>query len=77
MPQFATGKHSRAVCDRCGFIRQYSEMREEYTKDGHYLNLWVCKECFDGPHPLDYLEDEFPIDDPQALEHPRPDVIEP
>lgn len=63
---FASGKHSLAICDRCGFRFKYTQLQKEWT------GFRVCSECFEPKHPQ--LEPVRHRADPQALRHPRPDV---
>jgi len=61
---YASGKHSLAQCDRCGFVYGYLELRKEWN------NLRVCHECFEPKHPqLDVRGHRV---DPEALRNPRP-----
>lgn len=69
--KFASGKHAHGFCDRCGFRAKYSELRTE-TVAGNPVNVRVCKSCFDKDHPQNF-QGKYPIDDPQALRHARPD----
>lgn len=72
MSQFASGKYSWSLCDRCGFRYRYLQIRsEEGTR-------WrVCSTCDDRQfnlvtHPQNRPPPVFP--DPQGLRFPRPDV---
>lgn len=67
MGKFATGKHSSAICDRCGFSVPYREIRAEWT------GLRVCGECWEKKHPqLEPTKKD--LSDPKPLRHPRPDT---
>jgi hypothetical protein len=72
MPQpFASGKHSIAECDRCGFrfkLRQLKQLTIKFTQ----VNIMVCRECWEASHPQ-LLLGTFPVSDPQAVRNPRPD----
>lgn len=72
MAKFATGKHSTAVCDRCGFRYPYLQIR---TEPG---TRWrVCRTCNDGIYSLvSHPQNRIPpiSDDPQGLQFPRPEV---
>ena len=70
--RFASGKNSIATCDRCGFQFKLTELRKEIIKTKNY-NLLVCKICWDPDQPQLQLG-MFPVDDPQAVREPRPDV---
>ena len=63
---YATGKHSLAICDRCGFRYKYTQLRKEWT------GFFVCSECYEPKEPqLDTLPHAA---DAQALKNPRPQV---
>jgi len=63
---YASGKHSVAICDRCGFRFKYSKLRKEWT------GFRVCSECYEPKHPQ--LEPVRHVADPEALRNPRPSV---
>jgi len=67
--KYATGKHSLALCDRCGQQYDYVTLRKEWT------GFRVCPECFEQKHPQ--LEPRTVRFEPEALWHPRPDEKEP
>jgi len=62
---FASGKHSRAMCDQCGDEVAYTDLKKQW--DG----LLTCGECFDTQHPQDRPSTHAP--DAEALNEPRPD----
>lgn len=65
-PRYASGRHSKAICDRCGLRFAYNMLRtERETRER------VCASCLDDPYP--YWAFSRPID-AQSLRHPRPDV---
>jgi hypothetical protein len=72
MGQYASGRHSWSLCDRCGFRFRYLQIRNEPG------TAWrVCSTCNDGAfnlvsHPQNKPPPVFP--DPQSLRYPRPDV---
>jgi len=68
---YASNKRALGICDRCGFQYKLKELKSEVVKHTKN-NLLVCKDCFDPPHPQDFLG-EKPIYDPQSLRNPRPD----
>ena len=72
--KFASGKHSIAMCDRCGQQFKLKKLRTEVIKTKRY-NLLVCNECWDPDHPQ-LLLGMFPVDDPQAVRNPRRDTYE-
>lgn len=70
MSNFAAGRESWRICDRCGWRAKYHAMRQEPNRS------WVCVTCYDVPfdiikHPQNLPPPVSP--DPQALEHPRKD----
>lgn len=69
--RFATGKHAKAECDRCGLAYPHLSLRPEYEND-RPTNLRVCRSCYDGEHPQDSLLPKVRAHDPQGLRHPRP-----
>ena len=70
--RFASGKNSIAMCDRCGFQFKLTALRKEIQKTKIY-NLLVCPECWDPDQPQ-LLLGMYPVNDPQAVRDPRPDV---
>lgn len=71
---FARGKYAFGFCDRCGFRYDLGELKFQIVK-GRNINLRVCGECYDEDHPQLWLG-TFPINDPQALKDPRPDIAQ-
>jgi hypothetical protein len=70
--RYASGKHSIAECDRCGQRYKLKQLKFEVIKTKLY-QLKVCPECWDPDHPQLQLG-MFPVDDPQAVRQPRPDI---
>lgn len=60
------------LCDRCGFSYRLNQLHEEFW-DERPNGLLVCRTCLDVDQPQLQLG-RFPIDDPQSLLDPRPDV---
>ncbi len=69
---FASGKHSIAECDRCGFQYRLSELKELVIKTQN-VNILVCEECWEPDQPQLSLG-MYPVEDPQAVRNPRPDT---
>lgn len=65
MPKYASGKHAKAMCPRCGHEVRYTTLKEEWT------GFWVCRSCWDPKH--EQIDPLRRIHDPTALEHPWPD----
>jgi hypothetical protein len=70
--RFSSGKNSIAECDRCGFRFKLTVLRKEVIKTKTY-NLLVCPACWDPDQPQLSLG-MYPVDDPQGVRDPRPDV---
>jgi len=70
--RFASAKNSIAQCDRCGFRYKLRDLKELVVKTKR-VNLLVCPECWDPDQPQ-LLLGMYPVDDPQAVENPRPDT---
>ena len=70
--RFSSGKNSIAECDRCGFRFKLTALRKEVIKTKTY-NLLVCSSCWHPDQPQLQLG-MYPVDDPQGVRDPRPDV---
>ena len=70
--KFASGKYSIAECDRCGQRYKLKELKKQVVKT-HLYNVKVCPSCWDPDHPQLQLG-MYPVNDPQAVREPRPDV---
>jgi hypothetical protein len=70
--QFASGKNSIAECDRCGQRFKLKILRKLTIKTKQ-VSIKVCPECWEPDQPQLQLG-MFPVNDPQAVREPRPDV---
>ena len=70
--KFASGKHSIAQCDRCDGRYKLKELRIQVLKTKPY-RIKVCKSCWEPDQPQLQLG-MYPVNDPQAVRDPRPDV---
>jgi hypothetical protein len=70
--QFSSGKHSIAECDRCGQRYKLKELKTQTVKTKPF-KIKVCQSCWDPDQPQLQLG-MFPVNDPQAVRDPRPDV---
>lgn len=70
--QFASGKYAIAECDRCAQRYKLKELRTQVVKTKPY-KIKVCRACYDPDHPQLQLG-MYPVNDPQAVREPRPDV---
>jgi hypothetical protein len=69
---FASGKNAIAECDRCGQRYKLKELKKLTIKQTQ-KNIKVCPTCWEPDQPQLSLG-MYPVDDPQALRDPRPDV---
>jgi len=69
---YASGKYSIAECDRCGQRYKLKQLKIEIIKTKLY-QLKVCEACWDPDQPQLQLG-MYPVNDPQAVYQPRPDV---
>jgi hypothetical protein len=70
--KFASGKYAIAECDRCGQRYKLSQLKKEVIKT-KLFQIKVCQSCWDPDQPQLYLG-LYPVNDPQAVREPRPDV---
>lgn len=70
--RFASGKYAISQCDRCNFRFKLKELRIQTLKTKPY-KVKVCKTCWDPDQPQLQLG-MYPVNDPQAVREPRPDV---
>jgi len=70
--RYSSGKYSIAQCDRCDERFMLKDLKKEIIKT-RLFNLKVCPECWDPDQPQLQLG-MYPVDDPQAVREPRPDV---
>lgn len=70
--QFASGKYAIAECDRCAQRYKLKELKTQTVKTKPY-KIKVCPTCWDPDHPQLQLG-MYPVNDPQAVREPRPDV---
>jgi len=70
--KYASGKHSIAECDRCGQRYKLVQLKKLTIKT-KLVSIKVCPECWDPDHPQLRLG-MYPVNDPQAVREPRPDI---
>lgn len=70
--KFASGKYAIAECDRCAQRYKLKELRKLTIKTKQ-VSIKVCPECWEPDQPQLSLG-LYPVDDPQAVREPRPDV---
>lgn len=70
--QFSSGKFAIAECDRCGFRYKLKQLKTLVIKTKN-VEIKVCPQCWEQDHPQLQLG-MYPVNDPQAVRQPRPDV---
>jgi hypothetical protein len=70
--QFASGKYAIAECDICGQRYKLKELRKLTIKTKQ-VSIKACPECWNPDQPQLQLG-MYPVNDPQAVREPRPDV---
>lgn len=70
--KYSSGKNSIAECDRCGFRYKLKELRKLTIKTKQ-VSIKVCRTCWEPDQPQLSLG-LYPVNDPQAVREPRPDV---
>ena len=70
--KYASGKNSIAECDRCGQRFKLKELKKLTIKTKQ-VNIKVCQECWEPDQPQLSLG-MYPVNDPQAVREPRPDL---
>jgi len=70
--KYASGKHSIAECDRCGQRYKLVQLKKLTIKT-KLVSIKVCPECWDPDHPQ-LRFGMYPVNDPQAVREPRPDI---
>ena len=70
--RFASSKNALAMCDVCGFQYKLRQLKVLVRK-GVSTNLKACPTCWNPDHPQLKLG-MYPVDDPQAIQDPRPDT---
>jgi hypothetical protein len=70
--RFASGKYAIAECDRCAQRYMLKDLKKMVIKT-KLFSIKVCPECWDPDHPQLQLG-MYPVNDPQAVREPRPDV---
>jgi hypothetical protein len=70
--KYSSGKHSIAICDRCGQQFKLAQLKKLTIKTKQ-VSIKVCSECWDPDQPQLQLG-LYPVNDPQAVREPRPDT---
>ena len=70
--KFSSGKNAIAQCDRCGFRFKLTKLKSIVIRTKS-INILVCPECWEPDQPQN-LQGMYPVNDPQAVRNPRPDL---
>ena len=70
--RFSSGKNSISECDRCGFRYKLKYLKKLVIKTKQ-VTIKVCPTCWEPDQPQLQLG-MYPVQDPQAVREPRPDV---
>ena len=70
--KYASGKNSISECDRCGF-RYMLKVLKTLTIKTKNVKIKVCPTCWEPDQPQLSLG-MYPVNDPQAVREPRPDL---
>ena len=70
--KYASAKNSIAQCDICGFRFKLKQLKQLVIKTKN-VNILACSECWSPDQPQ-LLLGMTPINDPQAVRNPRPDL---
>jgi len=70
--KFSSGKNAISECDRCGFRYKLKQLKNLVIKTKN-VNIMVCPTCWEPDQPQLSLG-LYPVNDPQAVRNPRPDV---
>jgi hypothetical protein len=70
--KYSSGKWAISECDRCGFRFKLKELRKLTIKTKQ-VSIKVCQTCWEPDQPQLSLG-LYPVNDPQAVREPRPDV---
>jgi hypothetical protein len=71
MTTWANGARALAICDVCGFQYRLGQLRP-LTINSRLTNIKACPSCWNPDHPQ-YQVGRQPVEDPQAIQDPRPD----
>ena len=70
--RFSSGKFAISQCDVCGQRYKLKQLRTLIVKRRN-TNVLACPECWNPDHPQ-LLLGETPVNDPQAVRNPRPEI---
>jgi hypothetical protein len=70
--KYSSGKNAIAECDRCGQRYKLVQLKKLTIKT-KLVSIKVCPTCWDPDQPQLQLG-MYPVNDPQAVREPRPDI---
>ena len=70
--RFASGYKAISECHRCGQRYKLKELKSLVIRT-KVTNILVCPQCWEPDHPQN-MQGMYPVEDPQALRNPRPDL---
>jgi hypothetical protein len=70
--RFASGYKAISECDRCGQRYKLKELKSLVIRT-KVTNILVCPQCWEPDQPQN-MQGMYPVEDPQALRNPRPDL---
>lgn len=71
--RYASGKHAKGICARCGWAEPYRSLKE-LVVNKKPTNMFVCKSCFEPDHPQ-YAVADLNLREGIALQRPLPEVL--
>ena len=71
--RFTAGHKAISDCDRCGHRFPLKKLRALVIRTKN-TNIMVCPQCWEPDHPQN-MQGMYPVEDPQALRNPRPDLL--
>lgn len=71
--RFTVGRRAISNCDICGHQFQLKKLKVLVVRT-KVTNVMACPQCWNPDHPQN-MQGMYPVEDPQALRNPRPDLL--
>jgi hypothetical protein len=71
--RFTPGYKAICDCDVCGRQFKLKKLKALVIRT-KVTNIMACPECWNPDHPQN-MQGMYPVEDPQALRNPRPDLL--
>ena len=71
--RFTAGYKAISDCDVCGRQYKLKELKALVIRT-KVTNIMACPECWNPDQPQN-MQGMYPVEDPQALRNPRPDLL--